>query len=305
MVAAMTIAVTGGTGFIGSHFIELALAAGHRIRALTRRPQPPRDNVEWLEGSLADADAIRDLVGGCDCVVHIAGVLTASDPAEFERGNVQGTLAMLAAATASGITRFVHVSSLAAREPTLSNYGASKARSESLVKSSGLGWVIVRPPAVYGPGDRETLELFRMAKLRVMLLPPAGRVSMIHVDDLCRLLLSLAEAGEPSGEILEPDDGRPAGWSHKELAIAIGKAVGRSNVSLSMPASMLRLGAAIDELVRRGQAKLSADRAAYFSHNDWVVSADRRPPASVWNPRIETEAGLAETADWYRKHGWL
>ena len=305
MVAAMTIAVTGGTGFIGSHFIELALAAGHRIRALTRRPQPPRDNVEWLEGSLADAGAIRDLVGGCDCVVHIAGVLTARDPAEFERGNVQGTLAMLAAATASGITRFVHVSSLAAREPGLSNYGGSKARSEELVKSSGLDWVIVRPPAVYGPGDRETLELFRMARLRLMLLPPAGRVSMIHVDDLCRLLLSLAETGEPSGQILEPDDGRPRGWSHKELAAAIGKAVGRSNLSLSMPASMLRLGAAIDELVRRERAKLSADRAAYFSHRDWVVSPDQRPPQSLWTPQVETQAGLAKTADWYRKHGWL
>ncbi len=79
---------------------------------------------------------------------------------------------MLAAATAGGVQRFVHVSSLAAREPKLSMYGASKARAEELVRCSGLDWAIVRPPAVYGPGDKETLELFRMAKLGLMLMPP-------------------------------------------------------------------------------------------------------------------------------------
>ena len=102
---------------------------------------------------------------------------------------------MLSAATAGGIHRFVHVSSLAAREPKLSLYGASKERAEGLVMSSGLDWAIVRPPAVYGPGDRETLELFRMAKLGLMLMPPKGRVSVIHVDDLARLLLALAAPG--------------------------------------------------------------------------------------------------------------
>ena len=80
-----------------------------------------------------------------------------------------GTLAMLAAATAGGVSRFVHVSSLAAREPKLSLYGASKARAEELVERSGLDWAIVRPPAVYGPGDKETLELFKMAKRGLML----------------------------------------------------------------------------------------------------------------------------------------
>ena len=66
----------------------------------------------------------------------------------------------------------------------------SKARAEELVQSSGLDWAIVRPPAVYGPGDKETLELFRMAKRGLILLPPKGRLSLIHVDDLARLLLA-------------------------------------------------------------------------------------------------------------------
>ncbi len=301
----MTIAVTGGTGFVGTRFIDIATAAGYEVRALTRRPRRPQRQVQWIEGSLSDADALRQLVTGCNSVVHIAGVLNARDPAEFERGNVEGTLAMLAASTAAGITRFVHVSSLAAREPGLSKYGASKARSEELVEGSGLDWIIVRPPAVYGPGDRETLGLFKMAKLRLMLLPPKGRVSVIHVDDLSRLLLALAGTDEPSRATFEPDDGLTGGWSHKELARAIGRAVGRGNVSLSMPGPMLKLGAMVDRLVRRERAKLSADRAAYFSHRDWVVNPDRRPPSDLWRPQVETGQGLAGTAAWYEREGWL
>jgi len=301
----VTIALTGGTGFVGSRFLDMALDAGHEVKALARRPQRPRHGVVWVEGSLADCDALRELVTGCSSVVHVAGVLNARDHADFERVNVRGTLAMLAAATAAGITRFVHVSSLAAREPKLSKYGASKARSEELVEGSGLDWVTVRPPAVFGPGDRETLELFRMAKLRLMLLPPRGRVSLIHVDDLSRLLLALAEAEEPKHALFEPDDGTERGWTHRQVANAIGRAVGRRNVALSMPKAMLRLGAVVDQLVRRERAKLSADRAAYFSHRDWVVKADRRPPEQLWRPQVDTGQGLAETAAWYREQGWL
>src|SRR5204862_6713781 len=141
-----------------------------------------------------------------------AGVLKARDVSGFEEGNVAGTLAVLAAATAGGTKRFVHVSSLAAREPRLSLYGASKAKAEALVEGSGLDWAIVRPPAVYGPGDKETLELFKMAKRGLILLPPRGRVSLIHVDDLARLLLALADRSAPKRLLMEPDDGTPNGW---------------------------------------------------------------------------------------------
>ena len=300
----MRLAVTGGTGFVGSHFIDAALAAGHEVCALTRREQQDREGLEWVPGSLEDPDSLRTLVQNSDAVVHIAGVINGS-AAEFETGNVTGTLAMLAAATAGGAQRFVHVSSLAAREPELSKYGASKAKAEELVAGSGLKWVMVRPPAVYGPGDRETLELFRMARLRLMLLPPEGRVSMIHVDDLALLLLTLASREEPTHAVFEPDDGRPRGWSHKDMAAAIGQAVGRRNLPLSVPAPVLRLGAAIDQLVRREKAKLSADRAAYFSHSDWVANPALRPPPDLWSPKVDTPAGLAETARWYEQQGWL
>jgi nucleoside-diphosphate-sugar epimerase len=301
----MKLAITGGTGFVGSHLIQAAIAAGQEVKALTRRPQEPRDRVEWISGGIEDRDALKALVDDADAVIHVAGVINAPDEAGFEQGNVAGTLAMLAAATAGGVRRFVHVSSLAAREPKLSLYGASKARAEALVESSGLDWAVVRPPAVYGPGDKETLELFKMAKRGLVLLPPKGRVSLIHVDDLARLLVALVDRGTPKRLIIEPDDGTPGGWSHKEFAKALGKAVGRRNVAVSAPRPLMRLAATIDRLVRRDRAKLTADRAAYFSHPDWVASSGLCPPSDLWHPRIETHQGLAATAAWYRAEGWL
>jgi len=301
----MRLAVTGGTGFVGAHVIDAAIAAGHEVNALTRRDQPPRAGLTWIPGNLEDREALKRLVENADAVIHVAGVINAPDAAGFEAGNVAGTLAMLAAATAAGIHRFVHVSSLAAREPQLSLYGSSKGRAEELVESSGLDWAIVRPPAVYGPGDRETLELFKMAKRGFVLLPPRGRVSLIHVDDLARLLLALTQRGVAKRLLLEPDDGRPDGWSHKEFAQALGRAVGRRNVSLSAPRPLLRVGAFLDGLFRRGRAKLTQDRAAYFSHPDWVSHPHNAPPSGLWHPRIETHQGLAATAAWYREQGWL
>jgi len=301
----MRLAVTGGTGFVGSHLLEKALAAGHEVAALTRRKQPGREGIVWVAGDLHDRAALERLVSDVDAVIHVAGVITGQTAAAFDKGNVEGTLAMLAAATAGGVRRFVHVSSLAAREPKLSLYGASKERAEELVHGSGLDWAIVRPPAVYGPGDKETLELFRMAKLGVMLMPPKGRVSVVHVDDLSRLLLALAVPDAPSNILIEPDDGKPGGWTHREFARALGNAVGTRPAILSSPGIVLRLAARADQFFRRDKAKLTVDRAAYFSHRNWVVETKRGAPPQLWTPEIETTQGLKETADWYRAEGWL
>jgi nucleoside-diphosphate-sugar epimerase len=301
----MRLAITGGTGFVGSHLIDTALAAGHEIKALTRREQPDRDGVDWVIGDLATRDALEWLVDEADAIIHVAGTINAPNAAGFEKGNVAGTLAMLAAATAGGLRRFVHVSSLAAREPKLSHYGGSKARAEELVHSSGLDWAIVRPPAVYGPGARETLELFRMAKLGLMLMPPKGRVSVIHADDLARLLLVLAAPATPSNILVEPDDGKPGGWTHREFARALAAAVGTRAAVVSSPGILLRLAARADQLLRGEKAKLTADRAAYFSHRNWVVEPKRAAPPQLWRPQIPTEQGLADTAAWYRAQGWL
>jgi len=68
---------------------------------------------------------------------------------------------------------------------------------------------------------------------------------------------------------------------------------------------VLRWGACVDGFVRSEKAKLTPDRVGYMTHPDWVVSAEAAPPADLWQPQIETRAGLAATAEWYRREGWL
>ncbi len=299
----MRIAVTGGTGFVGSRLIEALVEAGHDISALTRRPKDRQRSVNWVAGSLEDQPALDRLAEGADALIHVAGVIKA-DEVGFEAGNVRGTAAVLAAARGCKVPRFVHVSSLAAREPELSRYGGSKARSEALVRESGLDFAIVRPPAVYGPGDQETLDLFRMARRGLILLPPAGRLSLIHADDLASLLVALAGAKAPP-PLIEPDDGTPGGWTHRQLAAALGEAVGRNALALSIPRAAVRLGALLDGFIRRDQAKLTPDRAAYFCHPDWVADPALAPPPALWKPVVGTREGLRATAEWYRTNRLL
>ncbi len=298
------IAVTGGTGFIGDHFLRLA-ARHHDIRALTRRPRAARPNVEWVSGDLGRRDALAALVDGVDAVVHLAGVVNAPNRAGFAAGNVAGTLAVVEAMRAAGTRRLVHVSSLAAREPGLSDYGWSKARSEEVVRASLADWTIVRPPAVYGAGDREMLALFRMARRRLVLLPPAGRLSVIAVEDLARLLLALAIRPDGGHALYEPDDGRQDGRSHAQFARLLGNAVGRRGIALALSPAMLRLGARLDARLHGADARLTPDRVRYFCHPDWVARADAQPPAELWLPEIALPAGLLETVQWYRAARWL
>ena len=300
----MIVAVTGGTGFVGSHLIDQALAAGHRVRALARTSQAPREGVDWVAGALDRADSLDALVAGAQAVVHVAGVVNAPDRAGFVTGNIDGTAAIVAATVRAGIARFVHISSLAAREPDLSAYGWSKAGAEAIVTASDLDWTIVRPPAIFGPRDTEMLELFRIARYRVMPLPPAGgRMSLIFVEDLAALLLALATDRAAIRRIVEPDDGRPGGWDHREMARAIGRAVGTSVVPLSLPRAVLGTIARVDALVRGTAAKLTPDRVAYFCHPDWT--AHRPPPPDLWTAQTPTGDALAATARWYRAHRLL
>ncbi len=299
------LAITGATGFVGQALLDRAVDEGIAVRALTRRAQPPRAGVEWVRGDLDDADALRRLMRGAEAVIHVAGVV--NDAARFERGNVHGTLNVIEAAKAEGVTRLVHVSSLSAREPELSAYGASKARAEKLVLASGLDWTIIRPPGIYGPRDVDYFEMFRLARWGLMPVPPReGRASIIHVDDLARLLLAVVPGGEGvSYQTFEPDDGRKDGWSHYELARAVGWAMGRRPWVVHLSRASLERAARLDRMVRREKARLTDDRVGYMSHPDWVVSHGQRPAAGLWRPLIPTREGLKATAQWYREAGWL
>lgn len=296
------VALTGATGFVGAEALDQLLTAGFSVRALTRRLQAERTGVIWVEGALDRPETLDDLVQGADIVLHIAGVVNAPDRAGFEAGNGQGTAHMIIAAKRAGIKRFVHVSSLAARERDLSDYCWSKALAEDHVRASDRDWTMVRPPAVYGPRDTEFRELLRVAKRGILPVPPAGRASLIHVRDLAAVLVALcSKTGDAhSGATWEVDDNHPNGLSHPQLAAALARALGRKVRALPLPKMILMGFARIDTLARGPRAKLTSDRVRYMCHPDWVADPAKKPPTGFWQPKIDTDTGLAEIAAPFR-----
>ncbi|GAA4052095.1 NAD-dependent epimerase/dehydratase family protein [Parerythrobacter jejuensis] len=302
----MRLAITGGTGFVGQALVDLVETRSIKMRSLARSIPDKRRGVDWVQGDLANTVALAKLVDGVDAVIHIAGQVRARDPQEFEAANVTGTLNVVEAALEAKVPRFVFVSSLAAREPALSRYGASKLRAEKLVAASGLDWTIIRPPAVYGPRDGEMLDLFEMASMGVVPMPKQGHTSLIHVGDLARLLLAvLPSDDDTTSKIFEPDDGRPGGWEHRDLALAIGWAMGKKPFVPRLSRGVLGFAARMDGLLRRDGAKLTPDRVGYMCHPDWVSSPDAKPDAALWVPKIPTRDGLKATAKWYKDRGWV
>lgn len=306
-----TLAITGATGFVGSHLVEQAQAAGWAVRALTRRKAAePTDTLTWVRGSLEDATTLRTLVRGADAVIHLAGVIKARTEKQFEDGNVGGTRSLIrVVGTDAAKARLIHVSSYAAREPSLSQYARSKAAAERLVRTSGLDWSIVRPPVVYGPRDRETLQLFKAATGLVM--PIAGRrarTAMIYVEDLCQALLVAANTGCAANRVVELHDGEPAGISQDRLAKAIKTSVDGSALVLSLPKPLVWLAGAVSlgwgQLTRR-DPMLTPGKVDEIYHPDWGAHEVSLDELCDWRPAMPLAEGLATTARWYRDAGWL
>ena len=303
----LTFALTGATGFVGGRTLAAALAKGHHVRALTRRPQARREGVDWVPGDLSDVPALRRLCEGADAVIHIAGVVNAPDAAGFREGNAEGTRRMVETAATAGVSRFVQVSSLSAREPGLSLYGGSKAQADAHVMASDRDWVILRPPAVYGPGDMEMLDIYRAAARGIGVAPGEGRFSVIYVDDLAAALVALAESDRGGRQIFEIA-GPGAPLSHQDMAALAGRALGRDVKTVRLPLAALKLGAALDTVrgkVTGERPKLSFDRARYIAHPDWTADAGPLLALGIWQPEVEAADGIRRTADWYRAEGLL
>ncbi len=307
---AATVAVTGATGFIGRHLAYALVDAGYRVRALARRDDPGLSarGIELWRGDLeAELDG---LVAGCAAVVHVAGALRGADGAHFQRTNATGT-ARLVAASPSG-SRFLLISSLAARHPHLSPYAASKAAGEhlTLAHADRLQVAVIRPPAVYGPGDRATLPLLRSLS-RGILVHPAGRdarFSLLYADDLVRLACCALADLPTSGTILEPDDGTSGGYGWSGLAAVAAERLGRRVRLLPVPRTPVSWLAWLAEQVGRRSHEppmLSRGKVAELYHSDWV--SDMRTTAAVpsWQPQIRFGDGLVASLAWYRAAGWL
>jgi uncharacterized protein YbjT (DUF2867 family) len=308
-------AVTGATGFVGRRLLPVLASRGWRLRILARRPPEP-GWADWAapgfepevtRGDLEDDAALAALTRGADVVVHGAGLIKAAGRSDFAAVNVKGAERV---ARRAGAGRMVLLSSLAAREPGLSDYAATKRAGEAAAMAVlGDRLTILRPPAIYGPGDRETLSLFRLAAASPVAPlpgPDTARLALAYVDDVAAVVADQLEGAWTPGT-WAIGGARPEGYAWREIFTAAATAVGRTLVLAPAPAWAIRGAAAISEAagrLARAPTIFTAGKARELLHPDWSVTPNERPPGPTraW---IDLPDGFARTVSWYRREGWL
>ena len=307
------VAITGVTGFIGSTVARQLVAAGWRVRCLIRsNTQASRmrfsalGNVEIVAGSLEDFSSLRQLVKGARAVIHCAGAVRGAHADHFKRINVDGVSSLVR------ITRemvenplFLHISSLAAREPQLSAYAASKREGERqlAIAAGEMPWIALRPPAVYGPGDRELLPLFQLMEKGVALLTGErrARFSLLYVDDLAAAIQSFLEQSEWPQTIYELHDGQSGGYSWDEVVMLFSRLRARKLIKIHVPLSLLSLTANMNQFISRWTGKqpmLTPGKIRELNHPDWVCDNRAITAQTGWQPKIDLETGLKRTMKW-------
>ncbi len=302
-----TAAVTGATGFLGRHLVRRLADDGWTVRILTRRDVlfPEWRNIapQIVIGDVRDAAALQRLCAGADLVVHAAGLIKAASRSAFDAVNLEGVHQAALAAQAAG-AGMILISSLAAREPALSDYAASKRAGEDAAQAVlGMRLTIVRPPAIYGPGDRETLTLFAAAQSAPFLpvFGAAARLCVIHVEDAAAQIAAACAA--PKAGTFAISDARREGYSWGEVMAAAGQAAGRKPRLIALPGWTIRLAAHMCAFLTGGRAIFGPGKARELLHPDWSVAGGavlNEPP-----PRYGLTEGFAQTIEWYRGNGWL
>jgi nucleoside-diphosphate-sugar epimerase len=318
--------VTGATGFVGSHLTEALRRRGDHVTALARSASKAAAlaplGVRVVPGDLHHRAALQQAVDGQDVVYHVAGVVAARNEADFLAANRDGTRNVAEAAERAGVGRLVFVSSMAAAGPTIkgrplrgdepphpvTQYGRSKLAAEGVVTESRLAWTIVRPPMVYGPRDQEVLKVFRLARLG--LAPVLGdgtqELSAVHGADLADALVAAGTTATAVGHSYYAC--HPEVFTGVEMALAVGRAMGRRLAVIRIPAAIGRGVLQMTEAAARlvGQTTiLTADKANEFFQPAWTADPEALARDTGWRAIRNLETGLAETYAWYRTAGWL
>ena len=325
----MRVLVTGATGFLGSHITEQLLRAGDVVTA-TRREESdlrwiPLEEVQLVEYSAGESSNLRYVLPDIDAVIHCAAITRARRRNEFYRVNARGTLDLLelCADYAPDLKRFVFISSQAASCPAcegnpvretspeepISAYGTSKLIAERTVRefSRVFPTTIIRPPSVYGPRDRDIFQFFKLVKRGVMpsLGDPERRFSAIYVKDLARAISMALRADNSGGRTYFVTDGKPHSW--REFGAAIAEALDVNPLNLKVPEFAAKSAAALAEaasILTRKAPLLSLDKVREISDN-WVCSDELIRRELGYSAEYDLESGIRETAEWYKKEGWL
>ncbi|MBP7798898.1 MAG: NAD-dependent epimerase/dehydratase family protein [Thermoanaerobaculaceae bacterium] len=319
------VAVTGATGFIGVNLVEALVRASLRPRALVRKmsrlPAELAPAVEPVVGDLHDPGALRELLRGAATVFHLAGLVRAPGEGAFDRANRVGTASLVeAVAEVAPGARLVHLSSLAAAGPSpdprgrapedepapVSAYGRSKLAGERAVRQHPGPWVVVRPPAVYGPRDIDILQFFRLAARGVVPIPAGERfVTVVYVADVVRAVLAAA-SGAATGRVLHL--GEPSPLRISELVAAIAQAGGVKARILPLPPWVLKVAGRVgDGLQHLGfrRVAMTSDKADELLARHWSAHTAGSIEALGLTGYVPFDLGAASTWEWYRKRGWV
>jgi nucleoside-diphosphate-sugar epimerase len=319
------VGVTGATGFIGSHLTEALLAGGVRPRVLVRDParlgDRARAEATAVLGDLDDAPALAEFARGCGTVIHLAGLVRAESETRFDHANRVGTENLVRAMTeVAPRSRLVQVSSLAAAGPSadpggttpegeprpVSAYGRSKLGGETAARRHTGPWVIVRPPAVYGPGDADVLQFFKLAARGVVPLPSGERlVTMAYVEDVVRAILAAA-TGRADRRVLHLGEPEPRPMTGIVGVLAASGGV-RARIVPVPPILVRLLGLGGDLLQTLGKRNIAmtSDKARELLARHWSSRSGPSLVALGLAGFVPMEAGAASTWAWYRERGWV
>lgn len=325
-----TVLVTGASGFVGGHIVEALARQGVRARCLVRptsrldfiRPWSP----ELVFGDVASKAALEEAVAGVDGVVHGAGVTRALSLAEYMRVNAEGCRNLYGACLAKnpGVRRIVHIGSLAALGPSapdrptregeerrpVSHYGKSKLAGHLIAEGyrDRLPIVILVPPAVYGPFDRDFLTYFAWMKRGFYPVLGGGErlISMIYAKDLARAVVACLENDKAAGAEYLVEDGAPHTWG--DVAAAIGRSMGKTARPLRLRPAAMRVAAGMLGLAAACTGKpalLSPDKLRELLQPAWTCSSAKIRAELGFVPEYSLERGMDETCRWYREQRWL
>lgn len=246
------ILVTGGTGFVGRHFIQRLRKEGSSVRVLARKPENAgllRDlGVELVRGDLEDIASLEKAAAGAERVVHLVGIIQETRRASFQGTHVDGTRNVLDASKKVGVRRFFYLSALGTRPAAKSSYHKTKWAAEDLVRTSGIPYTILRPSLIYGTGDGFTTRLSEMIKLSPF-LPVIGqgrsKVQPIFIDDVVSCMVKAVTTDAFLNK--EYEIGGPEQLTYEKVTVALAEALGIRRPVLHMPLALMKPAAGLFE----------------------------------------------------------
>jgi nucleoside-diphosphate-sugar epimerase len=262
-----------------------------------------------------DPSSVAECIRGADVIYHVAGATSGNSQEELDRANALTTRVMLEARErAAPDALFVLLSSLSAAGPEenggrpIGPYGRSKLLAESIVRRSG-NWVIVRPPAVFGPRDSATAPLFRLASFPGLVVTPASRESvnwLVYVDDLVELLTMLPGCARALGATLTPAYREPVTW--ERLVELLRRAAGKRLLWLRVPAPLVRLAGLMSEIAGRMSAGTRGRRSVVFDRyksreflaRSWRLDLDYTEELTGWSASTPILEAFRSTLEYYK-----